>query len=37
MLLTNNITNFCSEVSTSRVAYTFDVKGLDEVEKTGRN
>ena len=41
MALTNNTINFCSEISKIRmilrVVYTCNVKGLQEVEKMGRN
>ena len=41
ILLTNDLTNICSEISKIRLilwmAYTCNVKGLEEVEKLGRN
>ena len=41
ILLTNDITNICSEISKIQVilcmAYTCIVKGLEELEKVGRN
>ena len=41
ILLTNVLTSICSEISKVRmilwIVYTCSVKGLDEVEKLGRN
>ena len=41
ILLTNDLTNICSEISKIRLilwmAYTCNVKGLEEVEKLSRN
>ena len=40
-LLTNDLTNICSEISKTRlilsIVYTCNVKGLEEAEKLGRN
>ena len=41
ILLVNDLTNICSEISKIRfilwMVYTCNVKGLEEVEKLGRN
>ena len=37
MLLTNDLTNICDEISKTRLmAYACNVKGLEEVEKMSR-